>query len=575
MPISLRECQEDGYQAMLANPIGIVKMFCGTGKTRLFSKFVIDKQSNLTIIVFPRIILMNQYLKDYISSKEWKQYWKTFKTIGICSDTEMSDGVSKKAFTTEPFEIKAFLQKHATVPKVVTITYQSLPTLVDVLKEIEKVPDILICDEAHHVTSEVNQDMLFTAPLNDVGMRYLFTATPTKPILNDPAKYGSVIYDYSHRDAVNDGVCNDFVISIMMSTDEVRENHIYDAIVRAATITFNGRALVYHSYAEADGDIQRTSVKQFRGQEKLLIKSARCLEKEIEATLPFTQFVCQAVTASTKNKKHILEEFEHAPSDTLYVLHNCCVIAEGVDTKSANMCVFADPKQSYVSIVQNIGRITRIMEGEHHPGCVLIPCFVDKTKYEEAEGDVEAVDEALREDMTTAGNFNGILNVLSALRQEDPELFDICLYYPKSYAPQEVMHEFSRKGWNVEREAESIGELFGLLETLDASEVAHELDRHVRVHTLSMEAPIEIYNTTNNEGDIVTVFKNDESGKYCLMVQKEKLGNKGTSEVKAPKRPFQLDVHKNKDAKVLWRVVDSIEGHITTAFIECWSSGPS
>ena len=322
--------------------------------------------------------------------------------------------------------------------------------------------------------------------------------------------------------------------------------------VRAATNTSNGRALVYHSYAEADGDLQRTSVKQFRGQEKLLIKSAQCLEKEIGATLPFTQFVCQAVTASTKNKNHILDDFENAPSDTLYVLHNCCVIAEGVDTKSANMCVFADPKQSYVSIVQNIGRITRIMEGEHHPGCVLIPCFVDKTKYEEVQGDVEAVDQAIREDMTSAGNFNGILNVLSALRQEDPELFDICLYYPKSYAPQEVMHEFSRKGWKVKREAQSIGELFDMPETLDAFEVARELDRHVKVHTLSMETPIETYKTPGKEEDqdFVTVFKNDEAGKYCLMVKRKRQG-KHYSIVKAPRRPFQVNVHKNKDAKVL------------------------
>ena len=51
----------------------------------------------------------------------------------------------------------------------------------------------------------------------------------------------------------------------------------------------------------------------------------------------------------------------------------------------------------------------------------MIPCWVDKNKYLECNGDKEKCDEIIRQDMNQGGNFNGILNVLSALKQEDED----------------------------------------------------------------------------------------------------------------------------------------------------------
>lgn len=45
MAITLREChQRHGYDAMKDASKGIVKMFCGTGKTALFTKYICDHQ---------------------------------------------------------------------------------------------------------------------------------------------------------------------------------------------------------------------------------------------------------------------------------------------------------------------------------------------------------------------------------------------------------------------------------------------------------------------------------------------------------------------------------------------------
>ena len=58
MDIKLRESQQTAYHAMCKDNIGIIQMFCGTGKTRVIFKYVIEQNNDLTIIVFPRIILI-------------------------------------------------------------------------------------------------------------------------------------------------------------------------------------------------------------------------------------------------------------------------------------------------------------------------------------------------------------------------------------------------------------------------------------------------------------------------------------------------------------------------------------
>lgn len=558
--VQLRECQQRGYEAMCREGSGIVKMFCGTGKTALFTRYICDKKPNLTVIVFPRIILMTQYLQDYVTDRVWKKDMPK-QYIGICSNDETS-GRGKTRFTTSAEDIREFLS--ADGAKLVTVTYQSLSTLIEVLEEDGVVPNLVIYDEAHHTTTDLAQEQVFESTLADADETFFFTATPTEEMYDDD-RYGDVIYEYSHRQAVEDGVCKEFVVSIMLSTEPKRERHIYESIVRAAADTRNQRALVFHAFAEADKD-GRTSVKDFRDQEPMLREAvADIVTERVENALCFNKVRCEAITAKTKNKSKILHEFEHSSDDTLFVLHNCSVIAEGVDTKSANMCVFADPRQSYVIITQNIGRITRV-SGDNRPGCVLIPCYVDKAKYEAANGEAEKVDAIIREDMAQAGNFNAILNVLSALRQDDPEYFDMCLRYPHRYSPEEVMREFTRKGYTVVKTADTLGGLFDLDQAATPQQVADSLNKTLEIHTQNMEQPIEVYGA-NTKDDHILIVKDEDAACWKLMEPKtpaEKRDN-----VAAPKRPVQVKVHTNPDVKVLWNVVGTIEGKITTAFIDC------
>ena len=61
----------------------------------------------------------------------------------------------------------------------------------------------------------------------------------------------------------------------------------------------------------------------------------------------------KGIDCSTKNRRKILDTFDNTKDDEIYILCSCRTIGEGVDTKKANMCVFADPKSSLKDIIQN------------------------------------------------------------------------------------------------------------------------------------------------------------------------------------------------------------------------------
>ena len=74
---------------------------------------------------------------------------------------------------------------------------------------------------------------------------------------------------------------------------------------------------------------------------------------------------------------------------------------------------------------------------------------VDKTKYLECDGDKDKCDEVIRQDLNKDGNFNSILNVMSAVKQESEDLFEVCLNYPSTYSPQEIEGNLSKHGYQL------------------------------------------------------------------------------------------------------------------------------
>lgn len=119
------------------------------------------------------------------------------------------------------------------------------------------------------------------------------------------------------------------------------------------------------------------------------------------------------------------------------------------------MCVFVDPKSSVNAIIQNIGRICRKVGYKENPATVLIPVCINIDKYRECGEDYDKMDSVLREQLNDYenGDFNAVMNVCAALKQEEPELFELCLKYSNQFTDSERMHSLKSQGCDLEKKS--------------------------------------------------------------------------------------------------------------------------
>jgi superfamily II DNA or RNA helicase len=486
----------------------VVKMFCGTGKSRIMLRYVTDRleQFPYAVFVFPSLALITQFQDDYL---------KNIPNVLSVS--------SEHGSTTDQVIIKNFIESHE--QKIICVTYQSLQTW----NEVSPYPDIMMFDEAHHAVESYVSDII-----SDIECKKVFmTATPP-----DDDELGPIVYEYTHHDGVIEGNLNDFNIMIDFSTENTNES-IYDSMIRAVMKTRNSRVLSYHQRVNTDDD---TSVKNFVNQE-LLLKSFEKIGEEFPGH-GYTSVKFLSIDAGTspserkKNLKLLVGGKEHE----IVILSSCKTIGEGVDTKKANMVVFVDAKNSLTDIIQNIGRIVR---KQPRDSTILIPCWVDKTKYDGAE-DKDAV---IREDLGKQGNFNGILNVISALRQHDPELYDLCLKYPKVFTKEEMKKNFEKQG------VKDTGKIFTQKE-IDVIEEKMP-DVELEIHTHDVENPIEIIHP---EAIVKKILYKDEDGKYHEMKPKNKKNKI------VPPRKKLFDIHSSDEIRVDWLITEESLGN---AYIDC------
>jgi len=493
--------------------------------------------------------------------------------------------------TTDPANIKRFLGKREN--KIICITYQSYSTLLDCLGDIQI--NVCIFDEAHHAVGETYQSLIFDNAVCE--KQIFFTATPKNAngiIMYDRDRpdsgmCGKMVYDYSYLRGINEGYLNPVEIRVDMYTENTNKS-VYESIARAVLTTGNSRVLTFHSAVNGEGD---TSVKRFvdNTEFKRVFKAVQKAEFPQIKTYKTVQMIGLSSKDKPTERTDILAKFDQTADNEVVVIASCQTIGEGVDTKNANMCVFVDPKSSYVQIIQNVGRIVRKVFGESKPNStVLIPCWVDKTKYLECNGDREKCDDAIRQDMSEGGNFNGILNVLSALKQEDEDLYEICLYYPDTFSPQEIRGNLERHGYTIVDEPgtfEEAAEYLGLefeeeedeeYESMEEKimDMAIQNEVCIEIHTNSLETPVERYNPGCG-GDVVRMYRMEEEDTgedvYCPIVEKATGCRRTRGHMNGPNREnrMRLNVHTNPDIKVLWNITSDVDigKEICSCVIDC------
>ena len=570
------EADEAIHEELLTANKCIVKMFCGTGKSLLMRKMKSVQNQKLVVYVFPSLSLIDQFCTEY------------FTDAGFPNPFKIS---SENDSTTNPALIKSELKKKKN--KIICITYQSYKTLLDNLGSIKI--DVCIYDEAHHAVGETYQKLIFEQE-ESIVKQIFFTATPKNAngiIMYDREKLddgmcGKLVYDYSYLRGLTDECVNPFEIRVDMYTENTNKS-VYESIARAILVSGNNRVLTFHADVNTERD---SSVLNFVNGKEFVRAFTKVLTEEFPKQVGIYKtfrMIALDASKSMNERRSILKKFDKTNENEVYIISSCETIGEGIDTKNANMCVFVDPKSSFVKIIQNIGRIVR---RQSKPSTVLIPCWVDREKYIGCDEDREKCDEVIRSDLNKDGNFNGILNVLSALRQEDEDLYDICLHYPDTYSPQEVKSNLEKQGYKILDQVGD-GELVETMEYLLDQEIdydnyedcetneemimqiAEDNDVCVEVHTNSFKNQIEKYNSDCESGEVIRLYKeenDDEEGNhvYCPIVKK--CGKrKGDGSIKALDRKdrIKIDVHTNPDVKVLWKLVGDFTKEICSCVLEC------
>jgi superfamily II DNA or RNA helicase len=422
--MDLRPYQQEAVEAVL-DPASrcVVKMFCGTGKSRVIVTVVLREGKPLSVVVFPSLALVQQFSADYVMGSYVDQF-ADYLVLNVSSE-QLVDVQS----TTDARQIQKFCEQ--TNPKLILVTYQSLKVLLANLGG--KTLDLICYDEAHHVVSpECQQLVFFNESIPVTTKQVFFTATPqnangvTMQDREDPENNwcGPVVCDYPYLAALEDDWLNSFDVCIDMYAEQSNRS-VYAALARAILTRRTSRVLSFHSAVNGDN---ATSVWNF--VDPAAFQTAWdnvCLDEfpSLVGVYRNITFAGMDGDTSTADRQRLLHQLDATNEDEVFILSSCETIGEGVDTKRANLCLFADPKSSSTKIIQNIGRVVR-RNAQCSVSTVLIPCFVNLDDYKGA--DRLKQDELIRENMRSAKGDNAmILNVLAALKQEDPDLFDMCL----------------------------------------------------------------------------------------------------------------------------------------------------
>ena len=546
----------------------IVKMFCGTGKSRVIKKIIINQNKLLSVIVFPSLALIRQFTSDYLKDIDTKMY----ELLNVSSE-KLNDIQS----TTEPKKINKFINNSKTKKqnKIICVTYQSLNVLLDNLSDTKI--GIACFDEAHRTTSLEYKKLIYDEEyLDKYEKRVFFTATPVNAngVTMFGSEYGdcgSLACEYTYLQGLRDSILSLFELRVDIYTQNTLAN-MYECIARAILTTGNTRVLTFHSEAAADSDLD-TSVLRFVNKDKFVEAFHSVCAKEFPDKMgkfidKYMTF--KAITAETKNKDAILSAFDSCSDDEIYIVSSCRTIGEGVDTKKANMCVFVDPKSSPKDIIQNIGRICRKVAGsDRQPATVLIPVCIGWDKYVATGDNAEAQDKLIREQLNDRenGDYNAIMCVCAALKQEDPELYDLCLKYTNNFTNAERKHALEEQGFCVLDE-EDIDEDLNIFYSEEINEMVENGER-LEIHTSNKEEPIIYkgckYNNNYEEYQIQRFYKIEELNEYSeieiiyhMIVPLEGFEDCDNKHLHPPKliNNPRIKIHTNDEIKLLWKISD-------------------
>ena len=402
------------------HPRAQLRMACGVGKTHVGIFTAAAAAARTVVVAVPSLSLVDQTLRSWMPLLA-----RGAQTIAVCSAdglfTESGRAVGPRVTTTDPARIGFLLEQDA--PALMVTTYQSLPRLAAAVRDTKALIDLLVLDEAHHLTGHLNAGQ--RAALDNTQLpaarRLAMTATPviatqadvagapgfdpfTTPTvasaavsMNDVALFGPVAHLYTTRQAIDDGYLCDYEVLVVSRIDTPfnRQRLPLAALAAAANERGVARALSFHNW----------------------VADARAFSNLLNVSNHQTvRFVADTITGTTPTpaRRKILTRLagQCAPGVVRVVTAAKC-LREGVDVCAVDAVLFASPRSSTVEIVQAVGRALRIHPGKAR-GTIILPLLLPAGRIDD--------DEEL-----TASQFAHIWKVLRALNAHDPRISESLL----------------------------------------------------------------------------------------------------------------------------------------------------
>lgn len=443
---------DENYQSVLIN------LFCGTGKTIIFTKYIMESEHNKIILVMPTIALITQYNQDYIEKYNIKNIRKC---INICSKNEIKNDTF---FTTEKDEYIDFLLTDEKC--LIVCTYASYADFINNInmfneenEYVEQIDiDCFIYDEAHHTMADRNRELIYKFNEHEDEITFeskslFFTATPRNNddinMLNYSTENDTIekvfdsYYRYSMFDAIQDGYASNYSIKYGLVNNSTE--HIIEYLVDTMLVTNNFHCLTFHVdiCKSATEFIQAFGSKRNQKLEKIVKHSYDKLKSKYNHIVLPRQYRIELLESKTRNRVNIINDFEKAENDHMFIIASCETIGEGVDTKNCDAICFYDTKKSVYDIMQNIGRGSR-PKMPRKDTIIMVPIIINDKELENMNEEEKS--KHIQKSFTgERGNYSTIMYIMLALKQNDPYLYYSLLQYPNVLTEEDVKRNMNRQ----------------------------------------------------------------------------------------------------------------------------------
>lgn len=412
-----RPHQQNAIKSLLKhydnNNRGYITMICGSGKTLTAYWFDKEMNNNLTVVAVPSLYLLSQFYDNWSKQTVLENYKINYILVGSDSDVaEIEYDNNGLIITTNPNEIITNIKSLKKEKIIIITTYQSSDKIIESLKELKRIPDLCIFDEAHKTVGQY--DKQFSLLLDDKNLeikkRLFMTATPkmyegeldNEKILsmNDEKWYGKEVYSYSMSNAIKDNYLSKYELSTMV----VDSKYIEKAVNKNKYVSENKATFESHHLATVI--MLLNSFRENKCHHLITYHNSVASSLRFKAILENLNKIYKLKITildisgnhTMSQRKKIITEFD---KNSLAILVSAKVLNEGVDIPIIDSICFVDSRCSTIDIIQCIGRALR-----PHPkkniARIFIPLIVD---------DLNNIDEK-----KTLGN---IIRILRSLIETD------------------------------------------------------------------------------------------------------------------------------------------------------------